>query len=145
MMTRLEKTAFGLVRAGLLLFLFGLLLGFVLTVMRGSHPMLSAHEAALGSGTFLMAAGIVWRLWIRSPSPWIAAGLSLSHYLLTIGLALSGLPLADLGIPRAAAGIAAAAVILVASVMMTVLTVAALWKLESARRHTGAPGPEVPV
>lgn len=72
---RTPKVAANLVCMGLLLFFLGLLLGFALIAMAGGKGMLSAHQAALASGAFLMALGQVWETYLRSARSWLAACL----------------------------------------------------------------------
>lgn len=115
---RTRKIAANLVCMGMLLFLVGLLLGFVLVPMAGAKAILSAHQAALGSGAFLMALGLAWGAYMRSARSWLATGLWVSHYLLVAGLALGApafaqKPLGDL-------------VVLVACLVMVIATLVAL-------------------
>ena len=46
--------------AGVLLFLFGLLTGFVIPSFRSPRIGLSAHLTGVQSGTFLIAFGLLW-------------------------------------------------------------------------------------
>lgn len=115
---RTAKVAANLVCLGLLLFLLGLLLGFVLIPMAGAKAILSAHQAALGSGAFLMALGLVWRTYMRSARSWLAAGLWISHYLLVAGLAL--------GAPAFAQKALSDVLVLVSCLVMVIATLVAL-------------------
>jgi len=56
-----------LIRYGLLLFLLGLLTGFVLPSLHSPRMGLSAHLEAVMNGTFLIALGCAWREVALSP------------------------------------------------------------------------------
>ena len=131
-MDKVHRTAFGLVVAGLLLFLIGLVLGFGVVAMPGSRPLSSAHQAALGSGTFLMVLGPVWRSYMTTAAGWLATGLWLSHYLLAAGLAMGAAKLTGV------AGHAVTGAVTGACAVMTVLTVVVLVRL----RPGGVPSAE---
>jgi len=81
---------FRLIFAGLALFLFGLGLGFAVSVLPTVKPLLSAHEAALGSGTFLIAIGAVWSLYLKADRRALVLAIWLSHYALSGALLLDG-------------------------------------------------------
>lgn len=49
-----------LIRSGILLFLFGLLTGFVLPVMQNPRMGLSSHLEGVQNGMLLMLFGIIW-------------------------------------------------------------------------------------
>ena len=49
-----------LARCGVMLFLFGLILGFVVPIFANRHIAVGAHETALESGTFLIAISSLW-------------------------------------------------------------------------------------
>ena len=50
-----------LLTAGMLLFLFGLISGLVIAEMPNSRMGLAAHLEGVMNGTFLLAAGLVWK------------------------------------------------------------------------------------
>ena len=79
-----------LVLAGLTLFFVGLVLGFAVTIFPAIKPLLSAHEGALGSGTFLISVGAIWSIYMNSASKILVPALWLSHYALTATLILEG-------------------------------------------------------
>jgi hypothetical protein len=81
---------FRLVLAGLILFFFGLGLGFAVSLLPTVKPLLSAHEAALGSGTFLISIGAVWSLYVKSDSRILIPAIWISHYALAVALLLDG-------------------------------------------------------
>lgn len=90
-MNSAQYAGFRLIFAGLVLFFFGLGLGFAVSVLPTIKPLLSAHEAALGSGTFLISIGAVWSLYMKS-EPWmLILAIWLSHYALAGALLLDGL------------------------------------------------------
>jgi hydroxylaminobenzene mutase len=49
-----------LIRSGVLLFLFGLLTGFVIPVMQNSRMGLSSHLEGIQNGMLLMIIGVIW-------------------------------------------------------------------------------------
>ncbi|MGZ3304472.1 MAG: hypothetical protein ACXU8U_01320 [Asticcacaulis sp.] len=122
-MVKTDRTAFSLIGAGLVLFFIGLLLGFPVAAFPGSKPLLSAHQAALGSGMFLMGLGLVWRAYMKTPSSWLATSVWLSHYLMAAGIGLGGLELPGLNV-KPAAGL----MTLAACVVMVVMTFLVLIK-----------------
>lgn len=79
--------------AGVVLFLLGLLNGFAIPRMRSPRLGLSAHLTAVQSGTFLVAAGLLWAK-LQLTTTWggvIAGVLWVSLYLLWFALLLAGL------------------------------------------------------
>jgi len=80
-----------LVLAGLTLFFVGLGLGFAVTIFPAIKPLLSAHEGALGSGTFLISVGAIWSIYMNSASRILVPVIWLSHYALTATLILEGI------------------------------------------------------
>jgi hypothetical protein len=86
-----QYAGFRLAFAGLTLFLFGLGLGFSVTLFPTIKPLLSAHESALGSGTFLIGIGAIWSIYMKSESRILVLGIWLSHYALSAALVFSGL------------------------------------------------------
>ncbi|HTO59186.1 MAG TPA: hypothetical protein VMJ74_15405 [Pseudomonadales bacterium] len=74
--------------AGLGLFLLALLQGFFIPLFERVDAARAAHATALGSGTFLVAVGLLWpklAFGARSASLWSAA-LATSLYAIAIGL-----------------------------------------------------------
>ena len=65
-MTGAQFAGFRLAFAGLLLFFFGLGLGFAVSIFPTIKPLLSAHEGALGSGTFLICIGAIWSMFMTN-------------------------------------------------------------------------------
>ncbi len=77
--------------AGLALFLLALLQGFFIPLFDRVDVARAAHATALGSGTFLIAVGMLWpKLAFQPPVSlrW-ATVLALSMYAIAIGLTLS--------------------------------------------------------
>lgn len=90
-MSGAQYAGFRLAFAGLALFCFGLGLGFTVTLFPTIKPLLSAHESALGSGTFLIAVGAIWSLYMKSECRRLVLGIWLSHYALSAALVFDGL------------------------------------------------------
>ncbi len=120
--------------AGMALFLLGLLNGLLIPLGRSPRLMLSAHLTGVQSGTFLIAAGLLW------PHIGFPANLSNSFghllwaslYALWLALLLAGLLGAGKGLPIAGGGIetrppyqAAVTVLLGASICGTVVATGA--------------------
>lgn len=128
--------------AGVVLFLFGLLNGFIISLGRSPRLGLSAHLTAVQSGTFLIAISLLWPH-IGFSSPWgetIAWVLSVSLYLLWLALLFAGLLGAGRGLPIAGGGIEttashqrAVSALLVAGIAGTTLATAAVVVWMSAR------------
>ena len=92
---------------GFLLFFLGLVIGFLIPVGRSPRIGLSAHLAGVQSGTFLIAAGVIWpmmHLWPAFSLP-IAHVLWLSLYAVWVSLLLGGLFGAGRNLPIAGGGI----------------------------------------
>jgi (hydroxyamino)benzene mutase len=93
-------------KAGLLLFVLGLLNGLWIQRTRAPRLSLSAHLTAVQSGTFLMA--IAWAIPLLGISPFlansIAWGLAASLHLLWFGFCLAGIWAAGRGLPIAGEG-----------------------------------------
>ena len=93
--------------SGLLLFFLGLANGFLISVGRSPRIGLSAHLAGVQSGTFLIAAGLMWPMMHL----WPAASLPIAHVLwisltaVWVSLLLGGLFGAGRGLPIAGGGI----------------------------------------
>jgi len=93
-MTRDERV---LCVAGLGLFLLALLQGFFIPLFAHVDAAKAAHATALGSGTFLIAVGLLWpklAFGARAASLWSAA-LATSLYAIAIGLTLGATYPAD--------------------------------------------------
>jgi hypothetical protein len=77
--------------AGVTLFLFGLALGFAVPAFADRSGVLTAHLTALGSGTFLIVIGVIWRKVDlgRKGSSLLAHVLWGSFYILQAGLTLN--------------------------------------------------------
>lgn len=92
---------------GFLLFFLGLVNGFLIPVGRSPRIGLSGHLAGVQSGTFLIAAGVIWpmmHLWPAFSLP-IAHVLWLSLYAVWVSLLLGGLFGAGRNLPIAGGGI----------------------------------------
>ncbi len=92
---------------GMLLFMLGLLTGLTLPLGRSPRIGLSAHLTGVQSGTFLIAAGLVWPqigLWPAWSSA-IADVLWISLYAVWLSLLLGGLFGAGRGLPIAGQGV----------------------------------------
>jgi hydroxylaminobenzene mutase len=86
-MTRQERA---LCVAGLGLFLLALLQGFLIPLFGHADAAKAAHATALGSGTFLIAVGLLWpklSFGARASSIW-GAVLAASLYALAVGLTI---------------------------------------------------------
>lgn len=93
--------------AGFALFFLGLVNGFLIPAGRSPRIGLSAHLAGVQSGTFLIAAGLLWPMMHLWPafSPWIAHAEWISLYAVWLSLLLGGLFGAGRGLPIAGQGI----------------------------------------
>lgn len=92
--------------AGVVLFLLGLLNGFAIPRMRSPRLGLSAHLTGVQSGTFLIAAGLLWAR-LQLVTTWgdvIAGVLWVSLYLLWLALLLGGVFGAGQGLDIAGQG-----------------------------------------
>ena len=96
--------------AGLLLFLLGLLNGIAIPFGRSPRIGLSAHLTGVQSGTFLIAAGLLWPRLGLSPlwNAAVAHTLCASLYALWLSLFLAGIFGAGRGLPIAGQGITTA-------------------------------------
>ncbi len=93
--------------AGLLLFFIGLLVGFVIPACRSPRIGLSAHLTGVQSGTFLIAAGLLWPRLALTPAVSAVIGHALwgSLYALFASLLLGALFGAGRGLPIAGGGV----------------------------------------
>src|ERR1700753_649959 len=93
--------------AGMLLFLLGLLNGLAIPRMRSPRLGLSAHLTGVQSGTFLIAAGLLWsKLSLAGTlSAVVAHALWVSLYAVWLSLVLAGVFGAGRGLPIAGGGI----------------------------------------
>jgi hydroxylaminobenzene mutase len=90
----------------MLLFLLGLLNGLAIPRMRSPRLGLSAHLTGVQSGTFLLAAGLLWPKLVIG-EPWNAVfghGIWISLYSVWASLALAGALGAGRGLPIAGQG-----------------------------------------
>ena len=90
-MSSTQLSGFRMAIAGLSLFFLGLVLGFAVTIFPAIKPLLAAHQAALGSGTFLIASGAIWSIYLTSQARVLVPAICLSHYPLAATIALDGL------------------------------------------------------
>lgn len=92
--------------AGVVLFLLGLVNGFAIPRMKSPRLGLSAHLTGVQSGTFLIAAGLLWAK-LQLASTWsgvVADVLWVSLYLLWLSLLLAGVFGAGRGLDIAGQG-----------------------------------------
>lgn len=92
--------------AGVVLFLLGLVNGFAVPRMKSPRLGLSAHLTGVQSGTFLIAAGLLWAK-LQLASTWsgvVADVLWVSLYLLWLSLLLAGVFGAGRGLDIAGQG-----------------------------------------
>jgi hydroxylaminobenzene mutase len=92
---------------GMLLFLLGLFNGFAIPRLRSPRLGLSAHLAGVQSGTFLVAAGLLWpRLGLVAPwGALLGHTLWISLYAVWLSLLLAGAFGAGRGLPLAGQGV----------------------------------------
>lgn len=92
---------------GMLLFMLGLLNGFAIPRLRSPRIGLSAHLTGIQSGTFLLAAGLLWpRLSMAAPwSALLGHALWVSLYAVWLSLLLAGVLGAGRGLDIAGQGI----------------------------------------
>jgi len=110
--------------AGLGLFLLALLQGFFIPIFARVDAARAAHATALGSGTFLIAVGLLWPKLVfgaRAASTWSVA-LAASLYAIAVGLTVGATYPSD----GAQAHAPAAAVSLVLNAVGGVVLVAAM-------------------
>ena len=121
--------------AGIVLFLLGLLNGFIIALGRSPRLGLSAHLTGVQSGTFLIAMAVLWPhiLLPGGISRFMSAALWVSLYLLWLALCLAGLLGAGRGLPIAGGGIETrpfyqrvVSVLLIAGILGTTLATAAI-------------------
>jgi hypothetical protein len=136
-MTALEKR---LCLAGVVLYFFGLLLGFAVPAFPDKDSVLGAHETALGSGTFLIAMGILWNKLVLSPkwSWWSAQLLWISFFILEAGLTLGAAnPVVSASTPRSAAQTIAGLLNAVGAILLTVVVAAVLIAVARSKPKVG--------
>jgi (hydroxyamino)benzene mutase len=104
-------TAIFLAKAGLWLFLFGLLVGVAIPKFTNPRMGLSAHLTAVQSGAVLLAIAAFWPWLIKESEAALLIGHSLwlSFWLLVIGQTLSAAWGASKALPMAGAGHSASA------------------------------------
>ncbi len=145
-MTNIERR---LCAAGLALFLLALLQGFFIPLFARVDAARAAHATALGSGTFLIAVGLLWpklAFGARAAASWSAA-LAVSLYAIAFGLTLaSAYPADDAAHPIARATAmalnAGGAGVLIAAVVAAWVACRSTGNLERAAvgNWTGADG-----
>jgi hypothetical protein len=124
-MTRDERM---LCVAGLGLFLLALLQGFFIPIFARVDAARAAHATALGSGTFLMAAGLLWpklAFGARAASAWGTA-LATSLYAIAVGLTLGATFPADAAREHSIASTSSLVLNAVGGVVLIVAMVAVL-------------------
>ena len=100
------EASLALCLAGVVLFLLGLLNGFAIPRMKSRRLGLSAHLTGVQSGTFLVAAGLLWAK-LQLTTTWsavVADALWVSLYLLWLALLLAGVFGAGQGLDIAGQG-----------------------------------------
>jgi hydroxylaminobenzene mutase len=120
--------------AGVLLFFLGLLTGFVIPAARSPRIGLSAHLSGVQSGTFLIAAGLLWpKLNLAWWSVPVGHALWLSLYAIWSSLVLAALFGAGRGLPIAGQGTTTTrgkqvvvSVLLIGGSLLSALAVAAM-------------------
>lgn len=142
-----EETGRRLLWAGILLFLLGLLTGFLVPVVANSRMGLSSHLEGVMNGMFLVALGLLWprlRLSARSlvVAFWLAIYSTYANWATTLLAAVVGageenMPLAGAGYRGSPLQEALIAVGLVSlSIGIVVTSGIVLWGL---RHHASAP------
>jgi (hydroxyamino)benzene mutase len=135
METNMPDAAETLSFAGMLLFLLGLFTGFAIPKCRSPRVGLSAHLAAVQSGTFLLALGLLWpKLGLGAPWNGVMANTTwISLYMVWLSLLLAamfgagrGLPIAGQGITTTPARQAVVTVLLVAGSLGILVAVGAV-------------------
>ncbi len=102
-MSAMEST---LAFTGVLLFFLGLLTGFVIPVAKSPRIGLSAHLTGVQSGTFLIAAGLLWpKLALGSWGTVVGHLLWISLYAIWLSLVLGAVWGAGRGLAIAGQGI----------------------------------------
>ena len=89
----MTKAEYLLCQRGVLLFLLALVLGFFIPVFPVKQLVLGVHQAAIESGTFLIAAGFVWPkfAWSARKALIVARVTWMSFYGLMFGLTCAAL------------------------------------------------------
>lgn len=130
--------------AGVLLFFAGLLVGFAIPAFRSPRIGLSAHQAGVQSGTFLVAMGALWPHLALASTLSAAAGdaLWISLYAVFVSLVLAAafgagrlLPIAGGGIKTTPGREIAVSMLLIGGSLGCVAAVAALllaWRWQLA-------------
>jgi hydroxylaminobenzene mutase len=103
----MPSSSMSLCFTGMLLFLLGLMNGLAIPRLRSPRLGLSAHLTGVQSGTFLIAAGLLWPH-LAIAAPWDAVlghALWVSLYAIWLSLLMAGLFGAGRGLPIAGGGI----------------------------------------
>ena len=97
----MTKAEYLLCQRGVLLFLLALLLGFFVPAFPVKQTVLGVHQAAIESGTFLIAAGLVWPkfAWSARKALIVARVTWMSFYGLMLGLTIGALAAGKAGMP----------------------------------------------
>lgn len=133
-----------LMRAGVLLFLLGLLTGLAVPALQVPRMGLSSHLVGMMSGMFLIVLGLMWpRLslpaWAGTTTFWAALYGSFANWLATILSAMSGaaamMPIAGQGATSTPLAEAFVATLLISlSLAMILVCALVLWGLRPAAR-----------
>jgi hydroxylaminobenzene mutase len=143
-----DRTALNLTRLGVVLFLAGLVTGFVIPLFDNPRVGLSSHLEGVMNGLFLIALGVIWPKLALSPRAntigfLLAVFGTFANWLATLLAALWG---TGAMMPIAAAGkagtpvqeIVVSALLMSLSFAMLATCVVVLWGLRSAVRATSA-------
>jgi hypothetical protein len=134
----MKRLEYELCQRGLLLFVFGLALGFFISAFPVRPMARAAHEAALQSGTFLIAIGWAWPKlnWSALKSTILARLSWISFYCLTLGLTCAALlpqGAAAAGASRGIGPVVANVLNIGSSVLMLVVSVLVLFAFRGVR------------
>lgn len=124
--------------SGLLMFLFGLVFGFVVHRLPNPHQALAAHLNAVQSGTFLIALGLLWpklAVWTRAATPLVHLTW-ISFWLLEAGQVAGAF--APAGAPPEGVKLAAAGLNALGAIGMTVAIAALVFTFRPAAARTEA-------
>ena len=139
----MNTDAFRLARAGVVLFLLGLLLGGAIPLFTNPRMALSAHLTAVQCGTALVAFGLLWAHVGLAPrlSAMLSHAIWLSIYALVLGLSLAAAFGASQALPMASAGYSAqpwqetlvTSLVLGSSAVITIAIAVWLWGWRASR------------
>jgi hypothetical protein len=99
----MTKAEYLLCQRGVLLFLLAMLLGFFVPAFPVKQMVLGVHQAALESGIFLIAAGVLWPklAWSARKALIVARVTWMSFYGLMLGLTCAALIAGKADVPGA--------------------------------------------